>query len=294
MNQNEPLLTLDIASWEPEVAPETSRTLAQALENGKVLCLPSLPFDFSAAERRLLTVDSLDGKRKNITVKDGRLNGFNGDAVTASTMKAMLERYERNALGLVTRLFPGYQAHMRRAPASFRPRAIDNEPISWRKDDSRLHVDAFPSRPNHGERILRVFTNVNDQGVPRVWRVGEPFEAAARRFLPDIARPFPGSASLLHTLGITKSTRSEYDHIMLRMHDGMKADADYQKNSPQHEVRLEPGTTWICYSDQVLHAVMSGQFMMEQTFHLPVDAQYFPELSPLKTLEKLRGRGLAA
>ncbi|HVY07667.1 MAG TPA: Kdo hydroxylase family protein [Burkholderiales bacterium] len=292
MMQAEPLVTLDIASWQPDVAPKASRSLAQALENGKVLCLPRLAFDLSESEQRLLTVDSLDGKRKNITVKDGRLNGFSGDDATASTMKAMLDRYEGNALDLVTRLFPGYRSRMRRAPASFRPRAIDNEPISWRKDDSRLHVDAFPSRPNHGERILRVFTNVNPRGVPRVWRVGEPFEAAATRFLPAIARPFPGSGALLHALGITKSTRSEYDHIMLRMHDGMKADAEFQKNSPQHEVRLAPGTTWICYSDQVLHAVMSGQFMMEQTFHLPVDAQYFPELSPLKTLERLRGRAL--
>ena len=60
---------------------------------------------------------------------------------------------------------------------------------SWRADDRRLHVDAFPSRPNYGERILRVFTNVNPDGEPRVWRVGEPFEAVARRFLPR-AKPY--------------------------------------------------------------------------------------------------------
>ena len=58
--------------------------------------------------------------------------------------------------------------------------------VSWRKDDSRLHVDAFPSRPNHGERILRVFCNVNPHGEDRVWRVGEPFEAMARTLLPRV------------------------------------------------------------------------------------------------------------
>jgi hypothetical protein len=153
-------------------------------------------------------------------------------------------------------------------------------------------VDAFPSRPNHGERILRVFTNVNDRGSARVWRVGEPFASAARRFLPSIARPLPGSAKLLHALRITKKARSEYDHIMLQLHDRMKADLSYQHNAPQQEVHFQPGTTWVCFSDQVLHAAMSGQFMFEQTLHLPIAAQYHPELSPLRTLEKLEGRPL--
>jgi hypothetical protein len=48
-----------------------------------------------------------------------------------------------------------------------------------------LHVDAFPSRPIRGERILRVFTNIHpDSTQARVWRVGEPFEDIARRYLP--------------------------------------------------------------------------------------------------------------
>ena len=141
---------------------------------------------------------------------------------------------------------------------------------------------------------MRVFTNVNDQGIARVWRVGEPFETAVQRFLPEIARPIPGSAKLLRALKITKGLRSEYDHIMLHLHDLMKADPDYQKNAPQQEIHLQPGTTWICFSDQVLHAAMSGQYMFEQTFHIPVAAQYYPELSPLKVLEKLGALPMSA
>jgi hypothetical protein len=48
----------------------------------------------------------------------------------------------------------------------------------------------------------------------------------------------------------------------------------------------------VVFSDQVLHAVMSGQYMMEQTFHLPADALYRPETSPLKVLERMTGRTL--
>ena len=53
-----------------------------------------------------------------------------------------------------------------------------------------------------------------------------------------------------------------------------------------------PGTTWVVYSDQVLHAVMGGQHMMEQTFYLDPDQQYAPETSPLRILERHMGRPL--
>jgi hypothetical protein len=163
--------------------------------------------------------------------------------------------------------------------------------MSWRKDDSRLHVDAFPSRPNRGERILRVFANVNP-AEDRVWRVGEPFEAMAKALLPRIANPVPGAATLLAALRVTKGRRSYYDHLMLNLHDCAKADLAYQRECAQETVRFAPGTTWICFSDQVMHAAVSGQFMLEQTIHLPVSALYDPAHSPLAILERLTGRAL--
>ena len=69
------------------------------------------------------------------------------------------------------------------------------------------------------------------KGAPRVWRVGEPFETVARRFLPR-AKPYSRwQARMLRALHVTKSLRSEYDHLMLQLHDGMKSDLDYQKNA---------------------------------------------------------------
>jgi hypothetical protein len=138
-----------------------------------------------------------------------------------------------------------------------------------------------------------VFANVHPAGVPRVWRLGEPFEAMAARFLPGIRRPLPGSAALLRGLRITRSRRSEYDHYMLRLHDRLKADLDYQRSAPQSEFHFPPGSVWICFSDQLLHAAMAGQFALEQTLHLPVAAQYDPATAPLRVLERLTGRALA-
>jgi hypothetical protein len=190
-------------------------------------------------------------------------------------------------------LFPAYAPHLKPAPTSLRPIQVSTRRQSVRADDRRLHVDAFPSRPNRGERILRVFCNVNPVGQARIWRVGEPFEVVARHFLPR-AKPYSAwQAALLWRLGVTKSLRSEYDHLMLQLHDLMKADEDYQRNAAQQEVALAAGSTWVCFSDQTVHAAMAGQHLMEQTFHLPVDRLYDPLSSPLAILTRLAGRPLA-
>jgi hypothetical protein len=91
---------------------------------------------------------------------------------------------------------------------------------------------------------------------------------------------------------VTKSLRSEYDHLMLQLHDCMKLDLDYQKNAPQATMPFPSGSTWICFSDQTSHAAMSGQHLIEQTLHMPVDGQYQPDTSPLATLSRLTGRSL--
>jgi 3-deoxy-D-manno-oct-2-ulosonic acid (Kdo) hydroxylase len=176
---------------------------------------------------------------------------------------------------------------------SLRPAEIAGRASSWRKDDTLLHVDAFPSQPTNGNRILRVFCNVNPAGKPRVWRLGESFETVARRFITRIGRPFPGSARLLSLLGVTKSARSEYDYTMLKLHDAMKSDAEYQSTVGQTPVLFRPGTTWICYADSVSHAALSGQHQFEQTIFVPLDAMLDVNKSPLRILERLRGRALA-
>jgi hypothetical protein len=143
-----------------------------------------------------------------------------------------------------------------------------------------------------GKRILRVFTNVDPRGRPRAWRVGEPFEDMARRFLPDIAQPLPFQTHLMATLGITRGKRSGYDHLMLGLHDCAKANADYQREAPQQDIAFGSGSTWICFTDQVMHAALAGQFALEQTFHLDVAAMAEPERSPLRVLERVTGRAL--
>ena len=271
-----------------------TRGVEPVVESGSVLSFPHLPFALSAAERKFLDPRWADGKAKNISVRwpADEMRGAIGDADDLTALKAMIVRYAEQSETLVRRLFPHYRAHLRRGNTSLRPFDVAGRQTNWRQDDTRLHIDSFPSNPMQGTRLLRVFCNVNPNGRPREWRVGEPFEAHARRYLPLIARPLPGSAWLLAKIGITKRRRTEYDHVMLQLHDRAKADATFQRDSPQARVAFAPGTTWVVYSDQVLHAAMSGQHMLEQTFYLEPEHQQQPEAAPRATLERLLGREL--
>ncbi len=268
---------------------------AEALiEAGEVLRFPYLAFALIESELRFRDPRWADGKAKNISLRwpGGDMRGAAGDSRDLAALKAMITRYAEQSEAFALRLFPHYRGHLRRGNTSFRPLDVAGREASWRKDDTRLHVDAFPSNPMHGTRLLRVFCNVNPAGRPREWRVGEPFEAHAKRYLPAIKRALPGSAWLLEHAGITKRRRTEYDHLMLQLHDRAKADAAFQKTSPQARVDFAPGTTWVVFSDQVLHAAMGGQHMMEQTFYLDAAHQQRPESSPRGTLERLLGREL--
>ena len=287
------VVTLDISDWHPVLPPDAQAGFTRQLEEGRVLAMPRLAFALSETERRFLSPSWSDGRSKNISLEGAALKGAQGTPADREALAAMISRFAAHATALVAALFPAYANFLTRARTSYRPQPAVGRDVSWRKDDSRLHVDAFPSRPNGGERILRIFTNLNP-AEPRVWRVGEPFEAMARTFLPRIRRELPGSATALRALFVTKGRRTPYDHLMLGLHDQAKADLAYQRGCAQEVVPFAPGTTWICFSDQVMHAAVSGQYMLEQTIHLPITALRNPECSPLAVLERLTGRELAA
>lgn len=285
-----PFLVVPLADW--HAAAGESRW-AQALEEGRVLFLPSLAFRLQPQETALLSPALLPKGVRNISLDaSGRLKGVAGAPEVQARVAGMIGRFTAQAQALLRGLAPAYDAHLRLASASLRPNEVATRVQSLRADDRRLHVDAFPTRPNRGERILRVFTNIDPRGQPRVWRIGEPFEAAARRFLPR-ARPYVRwQAALLHRLRLTKSVRSEYDHLMLQLHDRMKADEAWQRDGPQVAFPFPAGSTWVCFSDQTVHAAMSGQYLLEQTLHLPVERQHRPDASPLGILTRLAGHPL--
>jgi len=284
---------LPITSWEGPFPQQAAQHATAALEEGKILYAPDLHFDLTEAEQRFLSPSYLDPKSKNLSFNPATsaLGGTHCEGTDRQELTAMLRRFCTESERLILGLCPGYRDHLTLGFTSFRPAEIAGRVTSWRKDDTRLHVDAFPSRPMQGKRIMRVFANVNPE-KPRIWRAGEPFEDMAKQFIGDIQGPLPGSAWLLKTLKVVKGRRAPYDHYMLALHDRMKADERYQSQAPQAEISFPPGSVWACYTDSVSHAAMSGQFAFEQTFYLPVNAMQDPRRAPVRILERIASRSM--
>src|SRR5262249_10219486 len=145
--------------------PDDVVRVQAALEAGDVVFCPALRFVVEPHERALFTPAIL-GSAKNASydpVRDA-LGGTTVARPERSTQQGFLRRSPAAASACVAQLLPAYRAQLTRARASFRPAEIAGRVTSWRKDDTRLHVDSFPATPSGGRRILRLFTNVNPSG----------------------------------------------------------------------------------------------------------------------------------
>jgi hypothetical protein len=286
------VVSLPVSSWTEQLSEKVALRAVAAIERGDVLCMP-LSFPVEADEHALFSPAILSSaKNASYDPASGKVGGTTLVGDDLERLRRFLGRFSDAAAGVADRMLPRYRERLERARASFRPAEIAGRPTSWRKDDTRLHVDSFPASPVQGRRILRLFANVNPQGRARSWRVGEDFEALAARFAPSLSPPVPGTSALLHLLRVTRSRRTDYDALMLQLHDRMKEDVAYQANAPQRAVEFPAGTAWMAFTDQVSHAAMSGQYQLEQTFLLPLEAMVDENGAPLRVLERLKGRRL--
>ncbi len=280
------------ASWASSAAAPAG--IAETLERGAVIVLPNLPFEVAVSERDIFSPSILSSsKNASYDPATDQVGGTSLEGSARDQLRAVIRRFSDSTEGLVGALLPEYRSRIVRRRASFRPAEIKGRQTSWRKDDTRLHLDAFPTSPTRGDRILRVFANVNPEGRPRTWRVGEDAERVVERFAAKLTVPLPGVNWLLAACRITKSPRSDYDSLMLQLHDRMKEDGAFQRDSPQEQVDLPAGATWLTFTDQVSHAAMAGQYQFEQTFLLPVAAMLDESRSPLRILERVTKRRLA-
>jgi 3-deoxy-D-manno-oct-2-ulosonic acid (Kdo) hydroxylase len=289
--------------WKGE-GKESSRRACELLEANQILYFPRPPFAFPEGNREFLI--SLRGSNsavhKNISYRPGEdaMRGFDGPPPSQQRLHAILRDYSHNAVAVVRRLLAPYDGHFTLDYASFRPLEEEGRALPLHKRNDLLHVDAFPSRPTAGGRILRVFTNLHTTR-PRVWTVGEGFRELAGRLAMDagLAHYAEGGTSrsftkLLRGLGAPLPQRSAYDRFMLHFHDYLKENAPYQKDCPKTRLEFPPSATWLVFTDGVPHAVLSGQFALEQTFIIERDGLVAPQMAPVAILESLCGRPLAA
>src|SRR6266545_315321 len=292
------------ASTLPREGADREREACRALEAGHILLFPETPFELSEPERQFLLRrrQTEAGYHKNIAYRPAadRVTGVaRQNQEDEHRLKEVLRAYSGRAVRFAAGLLPRYGAKWRVDYASFRPQEEAGRRLSTHARNDLLHVDSFPTRPTHGDRIFRVFTNVNP-AAPRVWRTGETFPELAERFavssglLRRVSRRGAGRFILarLKSAGLPVRARPPYDEFMHRFHNFLKDNESYQDTARAQVVSFPPGATWMVFTDMVTHAVLSGQFALEQTFLIARSSLTLPEKAPVAVLERLAGQSL--
>lgn len=271
----------------------------RALESGNILFFPHEGSGLADAGKEFLRTVNLSGGgklHKNVAYKPAldKVSGFESpNPEFGQRLQSIMREYSNWAVRFTSQILPRYKDSWKLDYASFRPEEEEGRDLPWKKRNDLLHVDAFPTRPTRGDLILRVFTNINAT-KPRVWLTSDPFERLAPRYAATAGlerfaagvRRFP-LARGLKLLGLPAVDRTQYDRFMLHFHDYLKANREYQEGCAKYRFDLPPGSTWMVFTDVVPHAVLSGQFALEQTFIVSRTTLSAPELAPASILERL-------
>src|SRR5205807_3032520 len=100
----------------------------------------------------------------------------------------MLADFSRTATAWLSSVLPRYARSWRLDQVSFRPVEEATRKLRQKARNDLIHVDAFPSRPTNGHRILRLFVNVNPT-ESRIWATSEPFGKLLERFGAQVGLP---------------------------------------------------------------------------------------------------------
>jgi hypothetical protein len=281
-------------------AKSGARRYCELLEQGAILLLSSAILDLAEEDCRLLCNSTQSAAVKNISYqqKTGRLRGYIGPNREAAGLRPLFSGYADSTRKVVEELLSPYADRLQVDLTSFRPLEESGRRLKMRSRNDLIHIDAFPNRPARDRRILRFFTNVHPS-KPRVWKVSGSFEdladrmaraAGLDRYAKNADRLLPRFHS--RTLAILSSLfpiryRSPYDRFMLEFHDYLKMNAGFQASCASEVIQFPAGSTWIAFTDTVPHAVLSGQYALEQTFFVPIRSMILPHKSPLRLLEAM-------
>jgi hypothetical protein len=290
----------------PAAAAARARECCEQLEAGCVLYFDRLPYVLFKEDKEFLLSQKQSESRlhKNVSYRPGQdvLRGAAGTPRETARLLEIMRQYSVEVTRFMKQWLLPYASEMALDYASFRPEEEQGRGLPVHKRNDLLHCDAFPTRPTNGHRILRCFTNINPT-TPRVWNTTEDFSMLAAKYaaaagLAEFAakgspRAHPLVRRFKKALGLKAVDHSAYDRFMLRFHDYLKENSDFQQNCPKIRLEFQPGWTWVCYTDSVPHAVLSGQYALEQTFIIPLQSLVTPDKAPIRVLERLADKPLS-
>ena len=270
----------------PQVRPAPE--FYRALEEGNILFFPQAPWEFGAEDEAFLRSIGQTSRayHKNIAYRPGpdKVTGFDPGAVSdPEKLRTVMRRLSTAVVGFLKNFLPRYMEDCRLDYASFRGIEEEGRNLAFKKRNDLLHVDAFPTRPTGGDLILRTFVNIHP-ARSRVWVTSDPFQALAREHAGAAGwrgeRAWDRVAKLF-------SRRTAYDRFMLGFHDYLKHNDEYQQNCTKYQWEFPPGSAWMVFTDIVPHAVLSGQYALEQTVIVRQDALLAPACAPMEILKGL-------
>jgi hypothetical protein len=288
----------------PMLSAERGRQLCAQLEAGNIIFLPASPIPISPEDRELLIDRKQTGSayHKNVAYRpsEDRVTGLDAsERSDAEVLRRILRDFSNSAEKFIGSFLEPYAGKWKLDYASYRPIEEKGRPARLHARNDLLHFDSFPTRPTNGSRILRFFVNLNP-AQDRVWLTSQTFEAfgphyaQAGNLLASVAgnpvsRGLRAAARALH---LPFGARPPYDEFMHRCHNAMKEDVWFQQNTVKHQWDFPPNSAWLVYTDCVSHAVLSGQYALEQTFLIPQSALVEPQKSPLAMLQRMAGQSL--
>jgi 3-deoxy-D-manno-oct-2-ulosonic acid (Kdo) hydroxylase len=272
------------------------------LESGDILYFPQTPFALTDEERAFLLSQRQSGAsfHKNISYRpaEDRLRGVDQkDPAQWRRMHQTMRAYSGRAVAFTAAFLARYASDWKIDFASFRPIEEAGRKVALRSRNDLIHIDSFPSRPSHGDRLLRIFTNLHPERA-RVWITSDPFEQLAWRYAGKAGLPHPrgGLGRLrsralraLSSLGLPVVDRPPYDEFMLRFHHYLKESETFQQECPKDRWEFPPNSSWIVFTDTTSHSCISGQFALEQTFIVRRKSLASPEQAPIAILERIAG-----
>jgi len=282
-----------------------SRSYCEMLESGQILLFRQPPFELPKEDQKFLLEQEWAELRmhKNVSYRptEDVLKGVSGSAEAIERLRTIFRNYSSAVIDFVGKFLLPYAGKCTIDFSSFRPFEEERRGLPLHKRNDLLHVDAFPSRPTRGGRILRVFTNLNPKKA-RIWNTTEDFETLAKRYAQDAGLPRLAEESWVSRtvqdwsakLGFRATSRTPYDMFMLGFHDYLKENTEFQKSCPKVRLEFPPLATWLVFTDGVAHAVMSGQYALEQTFLVPPKALIALDQAPYRILEKIAGQPLVS
>ncbi|MEO6965111.1 MAG: Kdo hydroxylase family protein [Acidobacteriaceae bacterium] len=304
------MVTIPQETYSPQFASEEqARSWCRQLEEGNILFFPQTPIVLPGEDLRfLLTLEQTSsGLHKNLAYKPDldRVSGADvkgADSAASERLHRILRAYSQQATKFLASFLSPYQSRWRLDYGSFRPQEEQGRDLPLRRRNDLMHTDAFPTRPTHGARILRFFNNLHPTKT-RDWITGQPFRTLAPQFAPEkISLPREQStltritAKAACAVGLGRAIhslkRSPYDDFMMRFHNFLKENTSYQAEGKREAWFFPPGSSWMVYTDMVPHAVLAGQYALEQTYLVAPEAMVAPEHSPLVVLEEMTGERL--